>query len=72
MTGGKLSTLRVVYRCKEGAAINEKLDADIRILATKYGVSFWAGGVNLESGERDQCFDNCKVVADLEKKGGEA
>ena len=50
--------LKIYYEDEQG--INSALDDDIRELAKKYGLKFYASGVDLTTGVRDMAFDGEK------------
>lgn len=52
-----LKDLRIYYKCQDKGEINQSFDKEIRELAKKYGLTFWASGINHTNGVRDVCFD---------------
>ena len=51
-----IESLKVYYACADSGNINQHFDKEMRELAKKYGVKFWASGVDLTTGVRDLAF----------------
>ena len=51
---GKIATLKVYY--EDADKINVLFDAEMKALANKYGLEFYASGVNIMNGVRDISF----------------
>jgi len=51
-----LKTLKIYYECQDSGTINKYFDSDIRDLAKKYGITFYASGMDMETGIRDMAF----------------
>jgi hypothetical protein len=52
-----LKRLTIYYECQDKGKINKYFDKEVRKLAKKYGLTFWASGMNQIAGVRDICFD---------------
>jgi len=52
-----LKTLKVYYECQNNGTMNSDFESDIRDLAKKYGITFYASGMDMVTGVRDLAFD---------------
>ena len=52
-----LKTLKVYYECQDSGSINKYFESDIRDLVKKYGLTFYASGMDMETGIRDMAFE---------------
>jgi len=52
-----LKTLKVYYECQDSGSINKYFESHIRDLAKKYGITFYASSMEMETGIRDMAFE---------------
>jgi len=51
-----LKALKVYYECQDSGSINKYFESHIRDLAKKYGITFYASGMDMETGIRNMVF----------------
>lgn len=51
-----IEKLKMYYECADKGNINQYFDKDLRDLAKKYGIKFWASGMDFTTGIRDMAF----------------
>ena len=51
-----LKTLKIYYECQDNGSINKYFESDMRDLAKKYGITFYASGMDMTTGIRDMAF----------------
>jgi len=52
-----LKTLKIYYECQDNGNMNKYFESDIRDLVKKYGLTFYASGMDMETGIRDMAFE---------------
>jgi len=57
MVDKSLTVLRVIYECQTAGALNYEFDRAMQNLAARFGLEFWASGMDMTSGERDLSYD---------------
>ena len=52
-----LKTLKVYYECQNNGTMNSDFESDMRDLAEKYNLTFYASGIDMTTGIRDLVFE---------------